>query len=389
MKKIILVTLLLLTIIAAIVYYLVSPYSYGNLDRPLLDESLKLGTSFLLNNQKPQGNFNYETDLLTGELADGDSPVRQAGAFWGLALIHHDNPNRKTYNALVKALKFFLRNSANTDSTMMFVNYPGTSEGRTGTMALVCLACIEMMSAGFSGEYDELIKNSFEKYFKFLLSLKNQEGRFFSSYNYTDGGGYASPSPYFDGEALLAMVKAARYADKPYLKEDILLSANEMYHENVVYPLKTDNDSPVTKGFYQWGSMAFYEIFTAGWDSVYAERVIEMACWMIDVHRTLWRMKNTAYAHEGMISAWETARIINDQKSLKKIGKVINKGLYKLTTWQVGSSVENQFLKKNITTNPMLSGGVMNCRNCPLLRIDVTQHQMHAVILARRFIYID
>jgi hypothetical protein len=29
----------------------------------------------------------------------------------------------------------------------------------------------------------------------------------------------------------------------------------------------------------------------------------------------------------------------------------------------------------------------MNADDDPLLRIDVTQHQMHAVLLARRFVY--
>jgi hypothetical protein len=29
----------------------------------------------------------------------------------------------------------------------------------------------------------------------------------------------------------------------------------------------------------------------------------------------------------------------------------------------------------------------MNAADDPLLRIDVTQHQMHAVLLARRFVY--
>ena len=39
------------------------------------------------------------------------------------------------------------------------------------------------------------------------------------------------------------------------------------------------------------------------------------------------------------------------------------------------------------TDDPKAIGGVMNSKSYPKLRIDVTQHQMHAVILARRFIY--
>ena len=69
-------------------------------------------------------------------------------------------------------------------------------------------------------------------------------------------------------------------------------------------------------------------------------------------------------------------------------GKAIDKGLYRLTSWQIGGPVDrNYFLSSNKTDDKVAIGGIMNsCKN-PNLRIDVTQHQMHAVILARRFIY--
>jgi UDP-N-acetylmuramoyl-tripeptide--D-alanyl-D-alanine ligase len=172
---------------------------------------------------------------------------------------------------------------------------------------------------------------------------------------------------------------------RPLLEE----SAEAMYQAYVVEALRQDPDSDLTKGFYQWGSMALLEMYDAGWDrhEEYAERCIELAHWMIDVHRTLERRRNTAYAMEGLICAWELARRTGDTASQRKIGAVIDEGLYKLTTWQFGSPVANDYLRGLTEAPPAAVGGVMSAADDPRLRIDTTQHQMHAVILARKFIY--
>lgn len=79
----------------------------------------------------------------------------------------------------------------------------------------------------------------------------------------------------------------------------------------------------------------------------YAEWVIDLAYWMIDEHRTLARRRTTAYAYEGMIYAWALARLTGNAEALRKIGDMNNDGLYKLTSWQVGSPNQNAFLLGN------------------------------------------
>ncbi len=367
-------------------FLLIRPYN-NKLNRQILTESFELGKQYLVHNQKPEGNFNYEYDFLTGELNQGDSPVRQAGALWGLSLVHRDSPSMQTYEALMRGFEFFKAISKEKDSSKLYVVYPGGYDGRTGTMALVCLAYIEFLRSTYVGQEMPEYRDLFEKYMHYLLSLRKEDGSFYGSYYRSTGEGYGEPSQYFDGESLLAMVKAAKYTDGDTLMSFILESAENMYNRYVTDARKINRDSPVTKGFYQWGSMSFLEIYTAGWDKVYAKRTIELAYWMIDVHKTLWRRKNTAYAHEGMISAWQAAKLTSNTKAMKKIGRVIDRGLYKLTGWQVQSPVENSFLRRNKTDDLLAIGGVMNCKNCPVLRIDVTQHQMHAVILALQYIY--
>ena len=54
--------------------------SGNRLNRDLLEQSLELGTSFLLQNQKAQGNFQYEYNFVKRRYNPSDSQVRQAGA---------------------------------------------------------------------------------------------------------------------------------------------------------------------------------------------------------------------------------------------------------------------------------------------------------------------
>lgn len=385
-KKLIYIIIGLIIVFAA--YPLLNRFFYTpRLNRDILDRSLELGKSFLLNNQTEKGNFVYEYDFSTKKLSGGDSQVRQAGALWGLSLIHHENPSKETYLALKNGFRFFDSNSITIDSNSRYIAYPNDSEGRTGTIALVCLAYIEVLQTPLETLDQKNYSKSLDGYLNFLLSLRKSDGHFHPYYDFNNGSGNGEPNPYFDGESLLTMSKAAKYAGYPKLKKQILESAENMYEKYVIEAGEIDKDSRETKGFYQWGSMSFFEIYSAGWGDEYADRIIDLAYWMIDTHKTLWRRKNTAYAHEGMITAWQTANMTGNKMAMRRIGFVIDRGLYKLTSWQVGGPVQNKFLQSNITEDPMGVGGIMNCKKCPNLRIDVTQHQMHAVILARRFVY--
>ena len=76
-----------------------------------------------------------------------------------------------------------------------------------------------------------------------------------------------------------------------------------------------------------------------------------------------------------------------DTKTAEKIRKVIDEGLAKLTSWQVSGPMQNEYLLEHSIGDKIALGGVMNEKDNPYLRIDVTQHQMHSVILALKYIY--
>jgi UDP-N-acetylmuramoyl-tripeptide--D-alanyl-D-alanine ligase len=137
--------------------------------------------------------------------------------------------------------------------------------------------------------------------------------------------------------------------------------------------------------------MAFWEYQDAGWkdSEFYRQYVLSLAWWMINIHKTLYRKANTAYVYEGIIPALLIARDMKRKDVVSDLEYTIDRALYKLTSWQVGGPLqaENFFMLNTPIKNKNAIGGTMNYKNRPVLRIDVTQHQMHVVIWALRHVY--
>lgn len=359
------------------------------LTRETLDRSLAAGRQYLLNSQREDGNFYYEFDFVAERPTQDDNEVRQAGAVWGLALIHRDHPTPQTKAAVEMALAYFATHSRVASGERRYVVYPGAEIGTLNTVAILVLALTDFLHAEPEHPQAESLRRQQTQYINLLLSQRMPNGRFYYQYDLETLQGVGDSSPYSDGEALLALAQAVNEAGRRDLQAGVVESAEEMYRHYVTEARKISPDSNLTKGFYQWASLAMYQMYDAGWPQadVYAQRTIELAHWMIDVHHTLERTRNTGYAYEGIVTAWELARRTDDEASREKFGNVINQGMGKLTTWQVGGPTPNAFIREFPTTDPRAVGGVMNGASDSILRIDVTQHQMHAVLLARQFIY--
>jgi hypothetical protein len=374
--------------------------SEKKLNRVILEQSLGLGQQFLINNQRSEGNFNYEYDFVTRKMSKGDSQVRQAGTLWGLALIYQYNRDTTTRKALDKGLDYFFKYTRQGPAHgSLLITYPNETDCKTGTVALVALAIIEYLRTEKTGSIhinsqrrDEL-SHHLKGYLKFLEYLRLEDRHFSESFSLQNATRSNSSNPYFDGETLLTLIKAARYLGHRELIPIIEDSAAVMAKRYTIDAWQEDVDSPLTKGFYQWGSMAFWEYQGAGWKNsgILGDCILVMAWWMINTHHTLARSRNTAYAYEGIVHAYQLAKSRNLQMAIKVLASTIDKGLYKLTGWQVGGPLErlNPFLVEHPTDDPLAVGGVMNHRAEAPLRIDVTQHQMHAVILSLNNVYTE
>ncbi len=184
------------------------------------------------------------------------------------------------------------------------------------------------------------------------------------------------------------MVKAARYLPREDLQTLILRAADASYAAYAHEAIEQRRDDEATKGYFQWACMACAELYASQWPDTerYAQRAIDLAHWMIDVHRTLDRAFNTAYAYEGIVSAYYLAQSVDDAASQGEFRRVTEAGLAKLSTWQVGSTHASAYLRRHPDYYAPCTGGILSAEDNPWLRIDTTQHQMHAVILARRYV---
>ena len=317
----------------------------NKLTRKILDESLNLGRQFMINNQKPDGNFNYQYDFVEREIDEDDNQVRQAGALWGLSLMYQYDQDPRNKAALDKALEFFFKHTQKGPvEGSLHISYPGDSICQTGTVALVALGIIEYLRTENSGlvkltdEYRGDLIRKLNGYIEFLQFMRLENKHFSRSYSLIAKIKSPSFSPYFDGEIMLCMIKAAKYLGYNNLIPLIEDSAMVMANYYTIHQWRFDPDSKLTKGFFQWSCMAFWEYQDAGWKNAetFGDYVLAIAWWMIHTHRTLERTRNTAYAYEGIIHAYLLAKTLNHQAVLNDLANTIDIGLYKLTKWQVG-----------------------------------------------------
>jgi len=363
------------------------------LSKAILSESFAKGRAFLLANQKPAGNFNYEYNFVEKKLSKDDNQVRQAGALWGIALCHQYEQTPETRAALERGLNFFFENSRPGPDNSLLLFYPGSKVIETGGVALISLAIIDYLRADNTIAPDRR-RNLEEKLNGYLVFLRRQQ---LPDGDFSRGAlrGVNIPlkqtSPYFDGETLLALIKAAKYMNRQELKPIIEKAVAYLPYKYTVRAWRDKLDSDQTKSFYQWGTMAFWEYVDAGWPAsdVLADTVLALAWWQINTHRILSKGRNSAYAYEGLLHAYLMAEKKGEQAAVDEIAYVIDKGLYRLTSWQVEGPLvgANRFLSAHRTSDSSAIGGVMNEDDKAPLRIDVTQHQMHAVVLALRHIY--
>jgi UDP-N-acetylmuramoyl-tripeptide--D-alanyl-D-alanine ligase len=358
------------------------------LTRPLLARSLELGAKYMVTHQKPEGNFDYEYDWRADTYSNDDNETRQAGAAWGVALAYQSLKTAELAAATERSLAFFDKNSRAAGDRRC-TRYGSSSEGQIGTVALVALAYIEYLRAApdLAADKRQAYEQRLDEYLQMLLGSVAPSGLWFSAYDTKDCKPHGEPSPYSDGEALLALTKAAKYLGRKQYIGPIMLSAAAGRRLNIDDALEADADSDTTKGYYQWSSMAFYEIATSDFPhhEDYAHVVIELADWMIDEHKVLTRLRNTGYAFEGITHAYALAKKQNDAAHVAKFSCTIDVGLQHLMSWQVGGPSPNRYTSS--PSDPRAVGGVQNGAFDSPLRIDVVQHQMHATALALELVY--
>jgi hypothetical protein len=341
-----------------------------------LRDALRLGVDYLRAAQTPAGDFTYAYDWIARDTVAGNNLVRQAGAAWVLALAYERD--RALAGAVERSLAFFDRGHGTTAGGGRYVRIPGHAGDGIGAVALVALAELAYLRAGRGDLVEHRARLA--GYLAFLLAARRDDGLLAGDYASDDGAHSGDPSPYGDGEALLALATAAHQLGGDELRAPLADLARATAHAHGV-------GSAELKSFYQWGTMAYSELLAIGWPEFrpYAQTVLAMTDWELDVHhlvhRVVHRKRNAAYALEGVIPAYVLARELGDTPRADRYASAVRTILGELVTWQIGAADANAFIRAHEPERRAI-GGVQSAHNDPVLRIDVTQHQTHAVMQA-------
>ena len=230
--------------------------------RTNLIQAIEMARAYYLNHQKVDGNFIYAMDISNGEMIDKDNQVRQAGALWGLACLNRDRFNEPNRRALLLGIDFFASRVAPLQNGEKCFIYPNDSTINTGTVALFALTLIEYLH-GQKNFIDEKLRQKYTElldiHLSFLRSMEMEDGSWAHNYNPEANTKPFNSSPYYDGEALLAYCKAARYLDRTDLMDRINSAIPKLIAKYTVKAWEKELESEEAKGFYQWGCMAFAE----------------------------------------------------------------------------------------------------------------------------------
>lgn len=365
------------------------------LTREILMQSLEAARAYYLNQQKTDGNFKYLLDISDGKTSDDDNQVRQAGAIWGLSCLNRDFFNEPTRRALLLGFDFFIQNIKTLPTGETVIVYPGEKNLNSGTVALFCLALTDFL-AGQDKYLDQNTKDKYRRilftHLNFLRTMELDDGSWSRAYELSSGIRKPISSSYYDGESLLAYCKAARLYNRKDLIRRINFALPRLIHRYIVQTWRPDGDQDLTKGFYQWGCMAFAEYVEAGWEphaKLAADAAMALAWWQIDENQLEAKKANVAYAVEGLAATWRIAKMTKRQEEEKRLKSVIDNIMGKLILCQYkGPFMQyNPYLMSLKNVVPEAYGGITAAPNSPFVRIDNVQHQVHATLLMLEHLY--
>jgi len=311
-------------------------------------------------------------------------------------------------------LQYFDKHSVKFDGNRRLMNYPGQEPQKLGAVALLALSHIEVLRRPelLDSEEKQQLEASLEGYLTAILSARTGKSNFYKFYDGKTGKHFGPTSPYYDGECLLALVKAAKYLSHDHLWPHIKVSAEAGFKKNVAKGLKLfevkhrgrgktakmekwdkAQASKRMKGYYQWGTMAWYELL--GMEnadfSKYSDRTLRYGDWLSSKTAPASSGSNTGYAFEGLIPAFVTAVQLGNEKLQQDFGCTIREGMISLHSLQVGHTKAVGLAEPlprpadaKLRDEPRAQGGAQGSRGSAALRIDTTQHQLHALLMARR-----
>lgn len=335
-----------------------------NFDQKLRGSIAREGDWFV-HNQKPEGDFNYETVVSTGELREGNNIVRQAGALYGIAQSYSFTKNKELKKVLEKGFAYF-KNVTTTPSA-----------GETNTVALLVLGLVEYLEVDTSHQTTEYMEYLM-RLSDYLVSTQRSSGAYINAYTPKE-----IESDYNNGETMYALIRSYRLTQK----ETHLLSVKRMANYAIYYYGKQKFNA----SFFSWGMAGFSYLYAIDPDPRYVS--------FLKINAGKY-MENRGSEYEQFLSgknndvippgsavflegvnhvAWAVKE--KDPTLYKKLKQHVQSVLKFLFTYEIGSPYG-----KFTSLNDQVYGAVCSQATCETTRIDFIQHHMSAMLLYLKFL---
>lgn len=179
------------------------------------------GADWIVSAQEENGHFGYEYLPYEDEYVNDDNMVRQGGTLYALSEVYKKQTLRDPEKAaaIEKAISYFASISgASTNDKGNFLcikNSEASVRCDLGSTALVLLGILNYVAV--EPDRDTDYKDIIEKYSNYLMAAKFPDRGFSNTYN-TNSGFSEEESPFYNGEAMLALVRYYQYEKNDEVK---------------------------------------------------------------------------------------------------------------------------------------------------------------------------
>lgn len=348
----------------------------ADVNRTLVENSLRLAENWLVDNLKEKGCFKYKYDPQTEEYPNTNNMIRQLMA--SRVLAEMSQTNKTLQNLHQKNLDFIFNYWYQEKTSYGYIFF--SSKSKIGAMAMAIRTLV--YSPFFENYQDEASKLA-----NTVLYLQKKDGSFQPWYiepSYDYDSDYLMT--FYSGETILSLLEL-------YLKTD-----NEKYFDAAVeaqnYYIKeyVDNmDENYYPAYIPWHTQSLNLLYKITEKQKYADAIMILNDKLLEIQdttnpETLGRFYNPetpqygsphsssdAVYTEGLAYAYEIAVLTNDTVHQERYKKALKIGIYNLMRLQY-----NQSDVANFDHPERLLGAVKYNKNDNGIRVDTTQHMIDA-----------
>ncbi|OGD63212.1 hypothetical protein A2160_05455 [Candidatus Beckwithbacteria bacterium RBG_13_42_9] len=334
----------------------------------IFQTSLSQMENWFIRNQTETGDFHYELNTTTGQTSSNYNIVRQAGVLYSLAQAYKYHPSSQLKKTIEKEINFFKEYwvvKADQPGIAMIV-YQGKQKNNTEALLLLGLAELIESDPNLKSQYWEMA----QQLANFLVTTQKDKGGF-----WYEGNSSSPESDYNNGETFYALVKFYRLDPDPKYLTSINKAANYFLKK---YPPTNFNSS-----FFSWGMAGFANLYQVDHQEIYWQylkdstenfRTSSIGKNIINKNDSHLRGGWGVFLEGTAFTAWVAKD--KDHQYHDQLAAYIKNSLDNLLSLQIDGP------RGKFTSDfENIKGGLCNDSLCQSQRIDITHHNLSALIL--------